>query len=263
MSNKSQEDFWSENPCGRDGDFDLVAKQRYDMEPYLPREFENIKKDYNDYLEIGCGQGVDAINISKLLSKKSKYIAIDFSKESIEIAKRHLIQKKVSENFAVEPYFQEGDAQALNFENEKFDFIYSMGVLHHTPDPQKCIDEIYRVLKTNGEALIFLYKKGSLKVEIAKFMRFIQKSLDKILKKDRFIYQILNKKKSPIFGTMFLECFGVPWFENFTEKEIYRMFRNFKKIDVKAYGYNFPKINKKNLTGENKFGYFHRIHLIK
>ena len=39
------------------------------------------------------------------------------------------------------------------------------------------------ILKTNGEALIFLYKKGSLKVEIAKFMRFIQKSLDKILKK--------------------------------------------------------------------------------
>ena len=153
MSNKSQEDFWSKNPCGRDGDFDLVAKQRYDMEPYLPIEFEKIKKDYSDYLEIGCGQGVDAISISKLLSKNSRYIAIDFSKESIERAKKHLVQKKFSENFAVEPNFQEGDAQTLNFENEKFDFIYSMGVLHHTPNPQKCIDEIHRVLKKMGKKL--------------------------------------------------------------------------------------------------------------
>ena len=40
-----------------------------------------------------------------------------------------------------------------------------MGVLHHTPDPQQCINEIYRVMKNDGEALIFLYRKGSIKLK--------------------------------------------------------------------------------------------------
>ena len=72
MSKFSQEDFWSDNPCGVEGDFDLVANQRYNMEPYLKSEFELIRKDYDKYLEIGCGQGIDAINICKNLSKNSE-----------------------------------------------------------------------------------------------------------------------------------------------------------------------------------------------
>jgi len=86
---------------------------------------------------------------------------------------------------------------------------------------------------------------------------------DKIFKKERCVYKILNRRKSVKFGTMFLECFGVKWFENYTELEINKMFKNFKKIKVVPFGYNFPKLNKKNLTGNNKFGYFHRIHVIK
>ena len=263
MSKFSQEDFWSDNPCGAEGDFDLVANQRYNMEPYLKSEFELIRKDYDKYLEIGCGQGIDAINICKKLSKNSTYIAIDFSKESIIKAKEHLNNKKLLDDFQVEANFKVGDAQSLEFNNEEFDFIYSIGVFHHTPDPQKCIDEIYRVLKNNGEALIFLYRKGSIKVEIAKLLRLVQKLLDKIFRKERCIYKILNRKKSTKFGTMFLECFGVPWFENYSELEINKMFQKFKKIEVTPYGYNFPKFNKKNLTGKNKFGYFHKIHVIK
>jgi len=263
MSKNYQEDFWSNNPCGADGDFDFVANQRYNMEPYLKKEFELIKKNYSNYLEIGCGQGIDAINICEKLSENSSYIAIDFSKESIIKAKEHLNKKKISQNFFVEPIFKFGDAQSLEFKDKEFDFIYSMGVLHHTPNPQKCIDEIYRVLKNDGEALIFLYRKGSIKVEIAKLFRFIQKFLDKIFKKERCVYKILNRRKSVKFGTMFLECFGVKWFENYTELEINKMFKNFKKIKVVPFGYNFPKLNKKNLTGSNKFGYFHRIHVIK
>ncbi len=263
MSKEAQEDFWSLNPCGAEGEFNKVAKQRYDMEPYLITEFNLIRKDYEKYLEIGCGQGIDAINICKNLSSNSTYEAIDFSSVSISKAKEHLKLKKLSENFLTEPNFKVGDALSLEYNSDEFDFIYSMGVLHHTPDPQRCINEIYRVMKNDGEALIFLYRKGSIKVEIAKFLRLIQKFLDLVFRQNRCIYKFLNNRKSNKFGTMFLECFGVPWFENYSLAELSKMFKNFKKVKIIPCGYNFPKINKKNLTGKNKFGYFFKIHAIK
>jgi ubiquinone/menaquinone biosynthesis C-methylase UbiE len=54
------------------------------------------------------------------------------------------------------------DAENLLFENDSFDIIYSWGVLHHTPDMQKAIDEIYRVLKPEGKVIIMMYNRYSL-----------------------------------------------------------------------------------------------------
>jgi len=81
----------------------------------------------------------------------------------------------------VTPVFSEGDALNLGFGNMEFDFVYSMGVIHHTPNPQRAIDEIFRVLKPGGQAKIFLYRRPSLKVGIAKFLRLLQEMGDKIL----------------------------------------------------------------------------------
>jgi SAM-dependent methyltransferase len=38
--------------------------------------------------------------------------------------------------------------------------VYSFGVLHHTLDTQKAINEVHRVLKPGGKAIIMLYHKG-------------------------------------------------------------------------------------------------------
>ncbi len=39
-----------------------------------------------------------------------------------------------------------------------FDFAYSFGVLHHTPDPKKALSEIARVLKKDSPAFLYLYE---------------------------------------------------------------------------------------------------------
>jgi SAM-dependent methyltransferase len=57
--------------------------------------------------------------------------------------------------------FQRENAEALSFPDETFDWVYSHGVLHHTPDPQQAINEVWRVLKPNGRAIIMLYHKNS------------------------------------------------------------------------------------------------------
>ena len=52
-------------------------------------------------------------------------------------------------------------SENLPIKDEVFDYVYSNGVLHHADDTNKCIDEIYRVLKKNGKAVIMLYCRQS------------------------------------------------------------------------------------------------------
>ena len=55
----------------------------------------------------------------------------------------------------------QGDAEALPFEDNAFDIVYSNGVLHHTNDTEKAVAEVFRVLKPGGRAVILLYCKSS------------------------------------------------------------------------------------------------------
>ena len=53
------------------------------------------------------------------------------------------------------------DAEDLPFENESFDWVYSWGVLHHTPNTERAVAEASRVLKPGGTAKIMIYHKYS------------------------------------------------------------------------------------------------------
>lgn len=55
----------------------------------------------------------------------------------------------------------QGDAETLPFADGTFDIVYSNGVLHHTLDTERAVDEVYRVLKPGGLAVIMLYCKSS------------------------------------------------------------------------------------------------------
>jgi len=55
----------------------------------------------------------------------------------------------------------QGDAEDLPFEDDAFDIVYSNGVLHHTVSTESAMDEVFRVLKPGGRAVILLYCKSS------------------------------------------------------------------------------------------------------
>ncbi|MBI3454112.1 MAG: class I SAM-dependent methyltransferase [Rhodospirillales bacterium] len=255
----SQVDFWSSNPCGADGEFSQIIEQRYRLEPWLPRDLRTIPSNRGKYLEIGCGQGADAFLICSTLNKDDEYHAVDYSKESIRRAVTFVDDAKQHLNLRVTPRFAWGDALNLQYSDCEFDFIYSMGVIHHTPAPQKAIDEVFRVLKSGGHARIFLYRRGSPKVGAAKVLRLTQGLADKILRQERCIYKLLSRKKSKFFGSMVLECFGVPWMEWYSEKDLRTMFRNYSSVDIQPFGYNFPRFSKMEIDGYNNFGVFYKI----
>jgi SAM-dependent methyltransferase len=49
----------------------------------------------------------------------------------------------------------------MPLKDETFDFAYSYGVLHHTPDPAKAAREIARILKKGAPLYLYLYEDHS------------------------------------------------------------------------------------------------------
>jgi ubiquinone/menaquinone biosynthesis C-methylase UbiE len=54
-----------------------------------------------------------------------------------------------------------GSALDIPFETESFDFVYSIGCLHHTGNLHQGVEEVYRVLKPRGKAVVMLYNRHS------------------------------------------------------------------------------------------------------
>lgn len=103
-------------------------------------------------LEIGCGAGYDAYQFCK---HGADYTGIDLTPDNPIIAQKHLAF------FNYKAQTLEMDAEQLHF-SEKFDYIYSFGVLHHTPYIKKALKNIFDVLNENGEAQIIVYHKHSI-----------------------------------------------------------------------------------------------------
>ena len=233
-----QEDFWSAHPCGAEGAFRHRMEFRYRREAWIKPLLQEIGARHQRVLEVGCGQGIDGFGICAAMTRGS-YLGVDYSSESVRTAQAMSGEARSLLSFGVEPEFRVGSALDLPLPDNQFDCVYSLGVLHHTPSPQRCVDEAFRVLEPGGTAYIALYRKYSLKVTAAKLLRATQKAVDRATGLDRSIYRILERRgSSSSSGTMLLECFGVPFMEWYTRRGMLRLFRRYEAVEVTPIGAN-------------------------
>jgi ubiquinone/menaquinone biosynthesis C-methylase UbiE len=102
---------------------------------------------------VGCGIGVDSIQLAKC---GFDVTAVDLTESALQVAKEFAVRRGVDINF------QLGNAERLEFDDATFDAVYSFGVLHHTPDINRAVEEVHRVLKPGGTAYVMLYHRDSL-----------------------------------------------------------------------------------------------------
>ena len=102
-------------------------------------------KNKKNLLEVGCGIGIATSYLARRY--KLNVIGIDLDPEQVEIAKNNHKENEYLE------YFQ-ADVSELTFENNQFDMILSLDVLHHIPNWKKALNEISRVLKPDGFYII-------------------------------------------------------------------------------------------------------------
>ena len=115
--------------------------------------FLHLKKNANgsQILDFGCGTGVFIERTIKY--KPKKIVGIDISEVSIEKAKKRANELGINVDYHVD------NCEKTKFENNNFDIVYGTGILHHL-EFNKCLDEIYRILKSNG-SLIFIEPLGT------------------------------------------------------------------------------------------------------
>lgn len=104
-------------------------------------------------LEVGCGLGAHTEMICRY---GASVTSIDLSPTSIEVTKRRLNLKGLNASVV------EVDAEFLPFDNESFDYVWSWGVIHHSPDTIACASEIVRVMRPDARIGIMLYHRNSL-----------------------------------------------------------------------------------------------------
>src|SRR3989338_2647216 len=150
--NHLPQDAYSSKKINTKPYFDEQEQKRYEIYyKYFPEILKWDKWKGKKVLEIGCGGGTDILQFAK---NGAIVTGIDLTQTAIQITKKRF------DAYNLKGTFIQADAENLPFEDNNFDFVYSLGVLHHTPDTERAIREAYRVLKPNGKILIHLYAKG-------------------------------------------------------------------------------------------------------
>jgi ubiquinone/menaquinone biosynthesis C-methylase UbiE len=114
----------------------------------LPKDVAGIK-----VLEVGCGLGAHTEALCRL---GAMVTSIDLAPMSIKVTRRRLALRGLRAEVI------EADAEFLPFPDSQFDYVWSWGVIHHSPNTKKCAQEIARVLKPGGRIGIMLYHRSSL-----------------------------------------------------------------------------------------------------
>ena len=152
---------WEAEPCGTSTSsappgtaafFAEVERERYRLEPYIDdfAQFERWRG--RRVLEIGVGLGTDFVHFVRAGAIAT---GIDLTEAAVDAVRRRLALEGLDAEVLV------ADAEALPFGDGTFDLVYAYGVLHHTPDTQRAVGEVRRVLRPGGEARVMLYSRRS------------------------------------------------------------------------------------------------------
>lgn len=248
--------FWQEHPCGTkfsDAEmgtgefFDLVEAHRYGKEWHIPIAADFSSTRGLKVLEIGCGLGTDGAQFAKA---GAEYTGIDLTEASIELARKRFELSSLKGEFRV------ADAEKLDFAEDTFDVVYSHGVLHHTPDTGAAVREIHRVLKPGGRAIVMLYHRGSYNYRIG--IRVLRRAGAGLLKSEGGIKMVHSLTGEPIdslrehaqlarvngrssaddFLSQSTDGAGNPLARVYSRREAREVFRDFRKVELRAYFLN-------------------------
>ena len=139
-------DYWNARPCnirhstkpvGTREYFDEVEARKYFVESHIPAFADFERWRGKRVLEIGCGIGTDTINFAR---HGAQVTAVDLTEKSLEVARQ---RAKV---FGLEDRIRFIQANAEQLSDyvavEPYDLVYSFGVIHHTPNPERVLEQI-------------------------------------------------------------------------------------------------------------------------
>ena len=160
--------FWDARPCnirhstqpvGSAEYYDEVEARKYFVESHIPgfADFERWRG--KRVLEVGCGIGTDSVNFARA---GAQLTAVDLSGESLRIASQRAEVMGVADRID----FVQANAEELTstVTGEPYDLVYSFGVIHHTPRPERALAEMRALTAPAGTLKLMVYHRRSWKV---------------------------------------------------------------------------------------------------
>lgn len=212
--------YWDNRPCnirhshetiGTKKYFEQVTAKKYFVEPHILSFAQFDRWEGKKVLEIGCGIGTDTISFAQA---GAEVTAIDLSGKSIELARKRAKVYGLSHHIK----FYEGNAEELTkiVPIENYDLVYSFGVIHHSPNPRKIIEEITSYVDENSLIKIMVYHRMSWKV----FMILMRSKLP--FKIDRAVAMYSEAQQ------------GCPVTYTYTKKSVKELLKGFDVINVRV-----------------------------
>ncbi len=236
--------FWEKNPFHMyESPYELRTKEFFEYSDFI-KETDTEKYSrhlwrFNDFrgkkvLDIGFA------STGWLVRNYARNGAIVFGIDLTDAAVTSV--KKGLKIYNLNAKLLRADAKKLPFRDNSFDFVSSLGTLHHTGNTKKCVDEIFRVLKPGGNTTIALYHRGLL---------FNRQLFPLILLLIRLFLDVKGREnmklaKSPEELIRYLDGNDNPFTEMFSKKEIDRLFTRFniKNTECHEFPIHFTRIPK-------------------
>lgn len=123
--------------------------------PYLARYVDDDLTDRR-VLEVGLGFGTLG---QIIVERGAEYHGVDIAAEPVSLMKRRFGLAGVGDPDRV----VNASALALPYDDGYFDQVISIGCLHHTGDLPRAVNEVHRVLRPGGKAVVMLYYRHSVR----------------------------------------------------------------------------------------------------
>ena len=173
---------------------------KWEVEPDRKQIFETSTHIMLDkiknaiFLDAGCGYG----RFCELISNNPDHdiVGVDMSTTSIELAHKYVGHRK-------NVHLIQCDLTQIPFQEACFDYVFSIGVLHHTPDPYFSFKQLIPYLRSKGQISIWVYPP-----EMKKFDDIVRKLttrlpsnlvfyISMIMPAIYFSYKKIRKRKLP------------------------------------------------------------------
>jgi SAM-dependent methyltransferase len=140
--------------------------------PYMPyrelpfeREIPFEKLPNLDMLEIGVGQGCHA---GLIAPRARSFTGIDLTESAVESTRKRMELLGVKTVRILQM-----DAEEMTFPDASFDYIWTWGVIHHSADTRRILEQMHRVLRPCGRANVMVYHRSIWKYHV--FDGFLKK----------------------------------------------------------------------------------------
>ena len=156
-------------------------------------------------LEIAPGPGYFCIELARL--GNYQITGLDISRSFVEIAGKNAAEAGLKINF------REGNASAMPFEDNTFDFTFCQAAFKNFSEPVKAIAEMYRVLRPGGLSVIADLRRDAAPEEIDREVKgmalgpinqfLVRWTFDQMLLKSAYS---VDEMKTMVSQTPFGEC---------------------------------------------------------